>query len=87
MQPTTGSLILDILDTAALLGFLLVFWWLYRAVDQIARDLRDIHGKLLPTMTAYLRHIGSNTDPNPGPARQNRPSTWKGHEYLDQNRD
>ena len=45
MHPT-ASLILDILDTAALLGFLLVFWWLYRLVLRIAADMRRIETAL-----------------------------------------
>ena len=51
MHPT-ASLILDILDTAALLGFLLLFWWLYRLALRIAADMRRLETHMLRIETA-----------------------------------
>ena len=42
---TIGSLaqiLLDIISTAAFLGFLLVFWWVCRSVWRIEADIRAI---------------------------------------------
>ena len=64
---TSGSLtdiILGVIEIAALLGFLLLFWWFYRMVWRIEADIRAIRDKALPTIEAHLRLISSNTDPD-----------------------
>ena len=59
-----ATIILAIIETAAFIGFLLVFWWMYRAVWQIATDIRHIRDKVLPPIEGRLLRIASNTDPD-----------------------
>ena len=63
---TLASTIIDmalvLANAGGLICFLLVFWWLYRAVHRLAEDLRHIRNDAMPQILERLGSISNHTD-------------------------